>query len=99
MFSKNLDSLIEEDCLRETIEIDEMDKIFTSFLANAAESSIPKFNNIHLKSYPGHILELIKSRRESRKAKNKKGLSKLSRQNLSTVYNKLSFLIKNSIKA
>ena len=99
LFSKNLDSLIEEDCLRETIEIDEMDKIFTSFLANAAESSIPKFNNIHLKSYPGHILELIKSRRESRKAKNKKGLSKLSRQNLSTVYNKLSFLIKNSIKA
>ena len=70
--------------------------MFSSLIINAADLTIPKFANSHTKSYPAHIIELIKLRRKIRK--NKKGKSLEKSSVINTEYNRLTGLIKKAIK-
>jgi hypothetical protein len=69
---------------------------FTSIVSRAAEVSIPKFAPCHAKSYPAHIVELIKTRRVFRKGKKlAKGEEKTK---LTTEYNRLTSKINKAIR-
>jgi len=91
-----LDEMIGELDLGECSDIDNIHEHFSNLIIKAADSSIPKFAKTTQKSYPSHILELIKARRASRK--NKKGKSLEVCRVLNTEYNRLTGLIKKSIK-
>ena len=62
----------------------------------AADQSVPKIHFDQSKSYPPHIISLIKERREVRR--DRKRLTFENRPILSTEYNRLTSLIKKSIK-
>ena len=68
-----LDALIGELDLENCSDIQNVYEQFSNFVINAANSTIPKFANSYSKSYPSHIIELIKLRRTVKK--NKKGKS------------------------
>ena len=88
-----MDTLISELDLENDSNINNINKLFS---INAADLTIPKFANSHTKSYPAHIIELIKLRRKIRK--NKKGKSLEKSSVLNTEYNRLTGLIKKAIK-
>ena len=91
-----LDALIGELDLENCSDIQNVYEQFSNFVINAANSTIPKFANSYSKSYPSHIIELIKLRRTVRKNKKGKGLDKSSV--LNAEFNRLTGLIKKAIK-
>ena len=91
-----LDGLIGELDLENCSDINGIHERFSKVIIDAASSSIPKFSDSYSKSYPEHIIELIKLRRAIRK--NKKGKSLEKRSVLNTEYNRLTSLIKNPLK-
>jgi hypothetical protein len=62
----------------------------------AADQSVPKIHFDQSKSYPPHIISLIKERREVRR--DRKRVTFENKPILSTEYNRLTSLIKKSIK-
>ena len=95
-YGQALDALISELDLENCSNIENIQELFSSLIINAADSSIPKFTNTLLKSYPSHIIELINNRREIRKNKKGKGLE--MRSVLNTEYNRLTGLLKKAVK-
>ena len=91
-----MDALIGELDLENCSDIQNVYERFSNFVINAANSTIPKFANSYSKSYPSHIIELIKLRRTVRKNKKGKGLDKSSV--LNAEFNRLTGLIKKAIK-
>ena len=91
-----MDALIGELDLENCSDIQNVYEQFSNFVINAANSTIPKFANSYSKSYPSHIIELIKLRRTVRKNKKGKGLDKSSV--LNAEFNRLTGLIKKAIK-
>ena len=73
-----------------------MDGIFARLVMNAANHSVPKLNYDKSKSYPPHIISLIKQRREIRR--DRKRVNYNNKSILNSEYNKLTSLIKKSIK-
>ena len=73
-----------------------MDEIFARLVMNAANHSVPKLNYDKSKSYPPHIISLIKQRREIRR--DRKRVNYNNKSILNSEYNKLTSLIKKSIK-
>ena len=73
-----------------------MDEIFAGLVMNAANHSVPKLNYDKSKSYPPHIISLIKQRREIRR--DRKRVNYNNKSILNSEYNKLTSLIKKSIK-
>ena len=76
-------------------KLEEILEKFSLGIKEAANQSIPKVCDSKTKSYPGHIIELIKMRKEVRQIR-KKGL--VERVQLNTEYNRLTDLIKLNIK-
>ena len=81
-----------------TIDLEKIEKLFSNLLTQAANSSILKFENKQLKSYPSHIIKIIKQRKEARKSRKRADGSDI-RAILSTEYNRLTTLLKKSIKS
>jgi hypothetical protein len=73
-----------------------LDEIFADLVVRAADQSVPKIHFDQSKSYPPHIISLIKERREVRRDREK--LTFENKPILSTEYNRLTSLIKKSIK-
>jgi hypothetical protein len=73
-----------------------LDEIFADLVVRAADQSVPKIHFDQSKSYPPHIISLIKERREVRR--DRKRLTFENKPILSTEYNRLTSLIKKSIK-
>jgi hypothetical protein len=73
-----------------------LDEIFADLVVRAADQSVPKIHFDQSKSYPPHIISLIKERREVRR--DRKKLTFENKPILSTEYNRLTSLIKKSIK-
>ena len=68
-------------------KLEEILEKFSLGIKEAANQSIPKVCDSITKSYPGHIIELIKMRKEVRQIR-KKGL--VERVQLNTEYNRLT---------
>ena len=73
-----------------------LDEIFADLVIKAANRSVPKLNFDQSKSYPPHIIDLIKQRREVRRDKKRVILE--NKPILNSEYNKLTGLIKKAIK-
>jgi hypothetical protein len=73
-----------------------LDEIFADLVVRAADQSVPKIHFDQSKSYPPHIISLIKERREVRR--DRKRVTFENKPILSTEYNRLTSLIKKSFK-
>ena len=89
-----LDQMIGE--IDSGVEITDLNEVFSSLIIKSANESVPKMLNSPLKSYPPHIIEIIKLRRKVRKKKKKQSLEERSVSN--TEYNRLTGLLKKAIK-
>ena len=67
-----LDQMIGE--IDSGVEISDLNEVFSSLIIKSANESVPKMLNSPLKSYPPHIIEIIKLRRKVRKKKKKQSL-------------------------
>ncbi len=75
------------------VDTNQLNETVSTQILDAADKSIPKYINRGCNSLPTEIVELIKYKRETRKAMRK---SKLS--NLKTLYNKLTSQVKIAIQ-
>ena len=73
-----------------------LDEIFADLVITAANRSVTKLNFDQSKSYPPHIINLIKQRREVRR--DRKRVIFENKPILNSEYNKLTGLIKKAIK-
>ena len=55
----------------DSANISELNEIFSASIIDSANQTIPKMLNNQFKSYPPHIIEIIKSRKEIRKKRKK----------------------------
>ena len=79
LFGQAMDEAIEEMSGEFSSDVSLANRQLTSVISRAAEVSIPKFAPSHAKSYPGHIVDLIKTRRVARKNKKlAKGMKRLT---------------------
>ena len=76
--------------------ISDLNEIFCSLIVKSANQNIPKRLNSQINSYPPHIVEIIKMRKEIRKKKKKVSLDELSAFN--TEYNRLTRLKNKAIQ-
>jgi hypothetical protein len=77
-------------------DIISVNELFTRLLLESGEASVPKFVKVHHKSYPSHILQIIKERQAIRKEKKGKSFEIL--KVLNSIYNKLTGLMRFKIK-
>ena len=92
-FGHVFDTMINQYDLETTSDLNE---VFSKLVIESANQSIPKLQCFTQKSYPPHIVSLIKTRQQVRRDKKKVNFE--NRPILNTEYNRLTSLIKKAIK-